>query len=95
MFQMKGISDLALLPVTSSVEGNLDLHICWENYVANMYVNMIRLRMCLDDSIYQVLIWRDDCFPYVLETCHGKGDDRVSEYEFTDDEINNTSDSKK
>ena len=51
--------------------------------------------MCLDDSIYQVLIWRDDCFPYVLETCHGKGDDRVSEYEFTDDEINNTSDSKK
>ena len=42
---------------------------------------------------------RDDCFPEnitdVLETCDGKGDDWVSEYEFTDDEISNTTDSER
>ena len=55
MFQMKGISDLTLLPVTSNVKDNLELHICGANYVANVYVNTIRLHMCLDDTTYQVL----------------------------------------
>ena len=36
MFQMKGISDLALLPVTNNVKDNLELHISWANYLANM-----------------------------------------------------------
>ena len=49
MFQMKGISDLALLPVTSNIKDNLELHISGAYYVANMYVNAIRLHMCLDD----------------------------------------------
>ena len=42
--------------------------------------------------------WRDDCFPEnitdFLETCEGKYDDYVSEYEFTDDGISDTSDSE-
>ena len=46
---MKGISDLALLP---SWKDNLSLHISPAYYVANMYVNAIKLHMCLDDAIY-------------------------------------------
>ena len=49
MFQMKGISDLALL---LSCKGNLKLHISRANCVANMFVNAIKLHMCLDDPIY-------------------------------------------
>ena len=43
MFQMKGISDLVLLTVTGYVKDNLELS--WANYVANMYVNTIRLHV--------------------------------------------------
>ena len=46
MFQMKRISDLALLP---PCKGNLNLHISQANYVANMYVNVIKLH---DPMIY-------------------------------------------
>ena len=31
MFQMKGVSELVLLPVTSNVEDNLEPHISWAN----------------------------------------------------------------
>ena len=49
--------------------------------------------MCLDYPIYHewkqdgIVQWRDD----LLETCNGKDDDCFCEYEFTDDEISNTS----
>ena len=43
MFQMKGISDLVLLTVTGYVKDNLELS--WANYVANTYVNTIRLHV--------------------------------------------------
>ena len=99
---MKGISDLVLLP---PCKDNLKLHISRANYVANMYVNAVKLHMCLDDPIYHgwkqdgTVQWRDDCFPEnitdVLETFDGKDDDYVSEYEFTDDEISDTSDSER
>ena len=49
MFYMEEISDLALLP---PCKGNLNLHISRAIYVANMYVNAIRLHMCLDDPVY-------------------------------------------
>ena len=49
MFQMKGVSDLALL---HSCKDNLKLHISRANCVANMFVNAIKLHMCLDDPIY-------------------------------------------
>ena len=55
MFQTKGNSDLALLPVTSNVKDNLELHIFGINYLANMYVNTLRLHMCLDDPTYHKL----------------------------------------
>ena len=102
MFQMKGISDLALLP---PCKDNLKLHISRANYVANMYLNAIELHRCLDDPIYHrwkqcgTVQWRDDCFPEnindVLETFDRKDYDYVSEYKFTDDEISNTSDSER
>ena len=93
MFQVKGISDLALLP---PCKDKLNLHISRANYVANMYLNAIELRTCFDDPIYHrwkqegTVQWEDDCFPEnitdVLETFVGKDDDYVSKYEFTDDE---------
>ena len=96
---MKAISDLALSP---PCKDNLKLHISRANYVANMYVNAIRLYMCLDDPIYHgwkedgTFQWKDDCFPEnitdILENCDGKDDDCVSQYEFTNDAISNTSD---
>ena len=46
---MEEIIDLALLP---PCKGNLNLHISRAIYVANMYVNAIRLHMCLDDPVY-------------------------------------------
>ena len=49
MFQMKVISDLVLLPLCKD---NLHLQISRGYYVANMYVNAIKLHMCLDDAIY-------------------------------------------
>ena len=49
MFQMKGISDLVLFP---SCKGNLNFQISRGYYEANMYVNAIKLHMCLDDAIY-------------------------------------------
>ena len=68
IFQMKGISDLALLPPGKN---NLKLYISRAKYVANMYVNTIRLHMCLDDPIYHewkqddTVQWRDNCFPEI------------------------------
>ena len=66
---------------------------------------MIRLHMFLDDPTYHGLKqdvtvqWKNNCFPEnitdVLETCDEKGDDCVSEYEFTDDKIRNTTDSER
>ena len=47
--QMKGISDLALLP---PCKDSLKFHISRVNYVATMHVNAIRLHMCLNDPIY-------------------------------------------
>ena len=80
------------------------LHISRANYVANMHVNAI-ICICLDYRIYygwkqdDRVQWRDDCFPEnitdVSETFDGKGDNYVSEYKFTDDEISNTSNSRK
>ena len=55
MFQMKEIGDLALLP---TCKDNLKLHISRAIYVANMYLNTIRLHMCLDDPIYHG--WKQD-----------------------------------
>ena len=49
MFQIKGISNLALLP---PCKDNLKLRISRANYVANMYVNAVRLHLCLDNAIY-------------------------------------------
>ena len=54
MFQTKGIQDLFLLPPCKS---NLKFHIMRANYVANMYVNAVRLN-CLDD--YTEHGWRED-----------------------------------
>ena len=94
MFQMEEISDLALLP---PCKGNLNLHISRAIYVANMYVNAIRLHMCLDDPVYHgwsqddTVQWRGDCFG----NTDGKDDDCVSEYEFTDDEISDNSNSER
>ena len=82
--QMKGISDLALLP---PCKDNLKFHISRVNYVANMHVNAIRLHMCLNDPIYHgwkdnaPVRWRGDCFPENItdvETCDGKDDDYVN-----------------
>ena len=99
---MKGISDLVLLP---SCKDNLNLQISRGYYEANMYVNAIKLHMCLDDAIYYewqqdgTVQWRDDCFPEnitdILKTFDGKDDDYVSEFKFTDDGINNTSESER
>ena len=94
MFQIKEIGDLALLP---TCKDNLKLHIFRAIYVANMYLNTIRLHKCLDDPIYHgwkqdvTVQWRDDCFGNL----DGKGDVCVSECEFTDDEISDTSDSER
>ena len=102
MFQMKEISDLALLP---PCKNDLKLHISRVNYVVNMYVNAIRLHMCLDDPIYHgwkqggTVQWIDDCFPEnindVLETCDRKNDDCVSKHKFTDVKISDTSGSER
>ena len=76
MFQTKGIIDLVLLP---PCKGNLQLHISRANYVANIYVNAIRLNMCLDDPEDHgwksdgAVEWIEDCFPdnvsQVLRDC--------------------------
>ena len=81
---------------------NLKLHISRANYVADMYVNATRLRMCLDHRIYHgwkqdaTVQWKDDYFAEnitdVLETCGENDGDCVNEYEFTDDKICDTSD---
>ena len=102
IFQMKGISDFALLPPGKN---NLKLYISRAKYVANMYVNTIRLHMCLDDPIYHewkqddTVQWRDNCFPEnitdVLETCDGKDNDCVSEFKFTEEESRDTNDSER
>ena len=55
MFQMKGISDVRLLP---PCKDNLKLHIFRVNYEAIMYVNVIRLHICLNDAIYHR--WKQD-----------------------------------
>ena len=92
MFQMKEISDLVLLP---PCKDNLKLYVSRAIYVANMYVNAIRLHMCLDDPIYPAwkqdvtVQWRDDCFGKFDR----KDEDCVSKCEFTDDEISDTSNS--
>ena len=97
---MRGISCLALLP---PCKDNLKLHILRANYVVNIYVNAVRLHVCLDDPIHHgwkqdgTVQWRNDSFLEnitVLEISVGKHD-CVSEYEFTDDEINDTSDSER
>ena len=97
MFLMKGISDLALLP---PCKDNLKLHISRAYYVANMYVNALRLHMCLDDPTYHE--WKQDGngemtenITDFLETCDGKDDDCVNKYEFTDDKVSDTSDSER
>ena len=65
MFQIKRISDLTLLPPCKE---NLKLHISRANDVANMYVNAIKLHMCVDDPTYHgwkqdgTVQWKDDCF---------------------------------
>ena len=55
MFQTKGIQDLSLLP---SCISNLKYHIMRANYVANMYINAVRLNTCLEDPTDHG--WRED-----------------------------------
>ena len=81
IFQMKGISHLARLP---PCKDNLKLHISPANYVANIYVNAIRLYMCLLDDpctcvflMIQYLMDGNKTSQFneeitVLETCDGK-----------------------
>ena len=86
VLQMKGVSDLALLP---PCKGNLKLHISGAHYVANMYVNAIKLHMCLGYPTYH------DNITDFLKTCDREDDDCFSEYEFTDDKISDTIDSER
>ena len=49
MLETEGIQDLSLLP---PCESNLK-YIMRVNYVANMYINVVRLNMCLEDPTEQ------------------------------------------
>ena len=49
MLETEGIQDLSLLP---PCESNLK-NIMRVNYVANMYINVVRLNMCLEDPTEQ------------------------------------------
>ena len=68
MLETEGIQDLSLLP---PCESNLK-YIMRVNYVANMYINVVRLNMCLEDPTEQGQRkdgrseWEETCFPVNL-----------------------------